>query len=94
MLLLHPLWWCCVECVIHLPQDVRKEQQYIHVARKSNNKVILARDLYCCLLPQCKALRAWSSGFLIATKRCCDQDVEVVPCEALTKTTCDWCGSL
>jgi len=26
-----------------------------------------ARDLYCCLLPQCVALRTCCSGFLIAT---------------------------
>jgi len=36
---------------------------YIYVVRTSNNKVIVARDLYCCLLPQCEALRTCRSGF-------------------------------
>jgi len=30
-------------------------------------RVIAGRDLYCCLLPQCEALRACRSGFSIAT---------------------------
>jgi len=37
------------------------------VARTSNNRVIAARDLYCCLLPQCEALHTCRSGFPIAT---------------------------
>ena len=28
---------------------------YIYVARTSNNRVIMACELYCCLLPQCEA---------------------------------------
>jgi len=48
-------------------RDVREEQQYISVVRTSNNRVIMARDLYCCLLPQCEALCICRSGFLIAT---------------------------
>jgi len=40
---------------------------HIHVAWTSNNRVIAARDLYCCLLPQCEALRTCRSGFPIAT---------------------------
>jgi len=51
-------------------------------------------ELYCCLLPQCEALRACRSGFPIATIWCCDQDVKVVPGSAFTQRTCDWCGSL
>ena len=39
----------------------------------------MACELYCCLLPQCEALRTCRSGFPIATKWCCDQDVKVVP---------------
>jgi len=35
--------------------------------------------IYCCLLPQCEALHTCRSGFPIATKWCCDQDVKVVP---------------
>jgi len=30
--------------------------------------VISSGDLYCCLLPQCEALRICRSGFPIATK--------------------------
>ena len=41
--------------------------------------------IYCCLLSQCEALRTCRSGFPIATKWCCDQDVEVVPGAAFTK---------
>ena len=33
-------------------------------------------------------------GFPIATKWCCDQDVEVVRSSAFTQRTCDRCGSL
>jgi len=44
-MLLQPLSWCCVDCVIHHEQDVREEQQYICVARTSNNRVIAACDL-------------------------------------------------
>jgi len=62
-MLLQPLCWCCVECVIHHEQDVRKEQQYIYVARTSNNRVIMTCELYCWLLPQCEALRICRSGF-------------------------------
>jgi len=40
---------------------------FIHVARTSNNRVIMACELYCCLLSQCEALRICRSGFPIAT---------------------------
>jgi len=40
---------------------------YIYVARTSNNRVIMACELYCCLLSQCEALRICRSGFPIAT---------------------------
>ena len=40
----------------------------IYVARTSNNRVIMACELYCCLLPQCEALPIICRlGFLIAT---------------------------
>ena len=42
---------------------------YIHVARTNNNRVIMACELCCCLLPQCEALRICRSGFPIATLR-------------------------
>ena len=41
---------------------------YVYVAQTSNRRVIMACELYCCLLPQCKALRTCRSGFPIATK--------------------------
>jgi len=66
-MLLQPLRWCCVDCVIHHERGVRKEQKYISVARTSNNRVISSGDLHCCLLPQCEALRTCRSGFPIAT---------------------------
>jgi len=50
-ILLQPLRWCCIDCVIHHERDVREEQKYMHVARTSNNRVISSGDLYCCLLP-------------------------------------------
>ena len=45
----------------------QRRAPYIYVARTSNKRVILSGDLYCCLLPRCKALRIWRSGFPIAT---------------------------
>jgi len=62
-MLLQPLQWRCVECVIHHEQDVCEEQQYIYMARTSSNGVIAEHDLYCCLLPQCEALRTYCPGF-------------------------------
>ena len=94
VVLLQPLQWCCVDCVIHRERDVRKEQKYMYVARTSNNGVISSDDLHCCLLPQCEALRICRLGFLITRKSCCDQDVKVVPGLAFTQRTCDRCGSL
>jgi len=92
--MLQLLRWCCVECVIHHERDVREEQHHTYVARTSNNRVIMAYELYCCLLPRCEALRIGYSGFPIATKWCCDQDVKVVRSSAFTQRTCDRCGSL
>jgi len=45
----------------------RRTTPYIYVARTRNNRVIMACELYCCLLPQCEALRICRSGFPIAT---------------------------
>ena len=36
--LLQPLRWCCVDCVIIHERDVREEQKYMHVTRTSNNR--------------------------------------------------------
>ena len=46
-----------------------KNNTHMYVARTSNNRVIAAHGLYCCLLPQCEALRTCRSGFPIATLR-------------------------
>jgi len=67
LILLQPLRWCCVDCVIHHERDVREEQKYMYVARTSNDRVISSCDLYCCLLPRCEALCTCRSGFPIAT---------------------------
>ena len=37
-MLLQPLRWHCIDCVIHHERDVHKEQQYIYVVQTSNNK--------------------------------------------------------
>jgi len=66
-MLLQPLRFCCVDCVIHHERDVREEQKCMYVAQTSNNRVISSGDLYCCLLPQSEALRTCRSGFPIAT---------------------------
>ena len=86
--MLQPLRWCCVDCEIHHERDVREEQHHTYMWREQ------AIIEYCCLLPQCEALRICRSGFPIATKWCCDQDVKVVRSSAFTQRTCDRCGSL
>jgi len=63
MELLQPLRWRYIECVIHHERNVREEQHHIDVARTSNNRVIAAHELCCCLLPQCKALRTCPRAF-------------------------------
>jgi len=63
MVVLQPLRLRCVECVIHHERDVHEEQQYIYVPRTSTGRVIMTCELYCCLLPQCEALRTCRSGF-------------------------------
>ena len=35
---LQPLRWRCVDCLIHHERDVREEQKYICVAQASNSK--------------------------------------------------------
>jgi len=67
MVVLQPLRWRCAECAVHHERNVREEQHHIFVARTSNNRVIAARELYRCLLPQCEALRTCRSGFPITT---------------------------
>jgi len=67
VLVLQPLRWCCAECAVHHERNMHEEQHHIYVARTSNNRVISSGDPYCCLLPQCEALRICRSGFPIAT---------------------------
>jgi len=62
-----------------------KNNTHIYVAQTSNNRVIVACDLYCWLPPQCEALHTCCSGFWITTKWCCDQDLEVMPGAAFTQ---------
>ena len=38
IVLLQPLWWRCVDCVIHHERDVREKKHYICVARTSSKK--------------------------------------------------------
>ena len=65
-----------------------------HVGRASRNDMSTTWDLYCCLVPQCEALRTCCSTFPITTKWCFDQDVKVVAGTTFTKRTCNRCGSL
>jgi len=60
-MVLQPLRWRCAECAVHHERNVREEQHQIYVARTSNNRVIVAGELYCCLLPQ--VLDTCRSGF-------------------------------
>jgi len=62
-MMLQPLRWRCVKFVIHHERDVREEKHHMYVARTSSNRVIMACELYYCLLPQCEALRTCGSGF-------------------------------
>ena len=59
--------WVALKCAVRHERIVREEQHHIYVARTSNNRVIAVHDPYCCLLPQCEALRTCHSGFPIAT---------------------------
>ena len=88
------LRWCCVILCDSPRTGCAWRTTPSDVARTSNNRVIMACELYCCLLPRCEALRICRSGFPIATKWCCDQDVKVVRSSAVTQRTCDRCGSL
>ena len=65
-MLLQPLRWRYVECVIHHEWDLY-EEQHPYVVRASNNRVIAAHDLNCCLLPQCETLHTCHSGIPITT---------------------------
>jgi len=61
--LLQPFCWRYAECAVHHEWNVREEQHHMYVVRTSNNRVISSGELYCCLLPQCEALRTCLSGF-------------------------------
>jgi len=66
---------CCCSLSVGVALNVRfttngmcvKNNTHIYVARTSNNGVIMACDLYCCLLPQCDVWRTYHSDFPIAT---------------------------
>jgi len=69
-----------------------KEKHHIIFLRTSNNRVIAARKIYLCLVPQCEALcTACHSSFPIATKWYCDQDVKVVPSQKERAICADRC---
>jgi len=76
--LLQPLGWHCAEYMVHHEWIVHKEKHHIHVARTSNNRVIMAcySIVACCHGMKLCAHAAWA--FPIATKWRCDQDVKVV----------------
>ena len=84
-MLLQPIRWCCVDCVIHLERDMRENNTIIYVARASNSKRGCEHDLYCCLLPRCEALRTCRSGFPIATTLI--HDKSAVDCTMLGTNT-------
>jgi len=71
--------------VIHHEQDVRKEKRYVYVARTSDNRVIMACELYCCLLPQCEALRICHSGFSDRNTRCHKDGTAEYDCKCFTR---------
>ena len=66
MVLLQPLRWCCVKCLIHHERDAREEQHHTYMWREQEIEWSWHVN-YCCLLPQCEALRTCRSGFPIAT---------------------------
>jgi len=70
-MLLQPLRWCSVDCVIHHERDVREEQKYMYVAWTSNNRVISSSgDLYCCLLPLLLAASFKAGNLPLLKPRC------------------------
>ena len=67
-------WYCCnlsggVALIVWFTTNrmCGKNNTIICVARASNSKRDCEHDLYCCLLPQCEALRTCRSGYPIAT---------------------------
>jgi len=67
--------WACCNLSVGVAFNVRfttngmcaKNNTHIYMARTSKNSVLMACDLYCCLLPQSETLRTCRSGFPIAT---------------------------
>ena len=62
---------------------------YIYVAQTSNKRVIMACELYCCLLPQCEALRTCRMGFPIATQAFKYDVIAYTPYEGINYTVVD-----
>jgi len=61
----------------------------IHVAQTSNNRVMMACELYCCLLPQYEALRTCRSGFPIATQALKYDVIAYTPYDGINYTVVD-----
>jgi len=77
-MLLQPLRWCCVDCVIHYERDVWKNNTIICVARASNSKrdcdvealpILTCERLNVTTSVREERLRAWSLLLLAATVR-------------------------
>jgi len=43
----------CIACAIHHERNARQGNTFMYVARTRNNRMSMAFDRYCCLLPQC-----------------------------------------
>ena len=88
-MLLQPLRWCCIDCVIHHEQRMCvKNNTIMYVERASNRKRDCKHDLYCCLLPRCEALCICRSGFPIATLSASNNLQEKVPSHLLAQMCC------
>ena len=71
-------WWRCnlsVDAAFNVlfttNRKCAENNTHILMERTSNNRVIMACNFYCYLLPQCEAFRTSRSGFSIATKSSC-----------------------
>jgi len=71
-----------------------KNNDIVYAARASNSKSDCGAWSLLLLAATVRSFAHMLIGFRIATKWCCDQDVEVVTSSAFTQRTCDRCGSL
>ena len=65
--MLQPLCWRCAECAVHHERNMR-EEHHLYVARTSNNRVIAACDLHCCLLFSDRNDRTLFSSFVVSSR--------------------------